>query len=113
MQYNDFEIQKEYISLEYDNKDQFTFKSYSYEEAVSLIKETDKSTHIKDIKKFILKNSIIKSNPQQEEPKKQSPYQEDKDESSKKKENENIIEEHIQIINTQFEQNQRKEIINS
>ena len=113
MQYHDFDVGKEYFSLEFENKDELTFQYYSYEEANSLRKATDNTTNIKDIKKFILKNSIVKSNPQNEEPKKQSSFQEDENESAQKKENEKTKDEHIQTANIDFELDKENEIIDT
>ena len=113
LQYHDFDVGKEYFSLEFENKDELTFQYYSYEEANSLRKATDNTTNIKDIKKFILKNSIVKSNPQNEEPKKQSSFQEDQNESAQKKENEKTKDDHIQTANIDFELDKENEIIDT
>ena len=49
---------KEYFSIEYDDKEKFHFKYYSYEEEVSLNKKMPKSPTFQDIKSYILKNSV-------------------------------------------------------
>jgi hypothetical protein len=56
--YNDFDQDKEYFSLEYNENDGFKFKEYSFEEADSILKKMEKSTTFKDIKKFIDNNKI-------------------------------------------------------
>lgn len=56
--YNDFDQDKEYFSLEYNENDGFKFKEYFFEEADSILKKMEKSTTFKDIKKFIDNNKI-------------------------------------------------------
>ena len=59
--YHDFSEDKEYFSLEYDEKEGFKFKEYSFEEADSILtkmEKMEKSTTFKDINKFINNNKI-------------------------------------------------------
>ena len=59
LEYHDFENEKEYISLIYDDIDDFDFKTYSYEEAEALNKKNNTNpVTYKMIKKYISKNSI-------------------------------------------------------
>ena len=63
-EYNDFENNKEYFSLEYNDKDEIHFQYYNEEEFYSIKKENIDKIKPKDIKKYILSNSIIKDNKQ-------------------------------------------------
>ena len=73
--YYDFDNEKEYISLEYNSEKQFYFKEYSYEEAESLNKNTERSSNFKDIKKYLSKNSIKLFVPPKDDDKKVSTKQ--------------------------------------
>ena len=71
--------------MDYNDKEKFHFKYYSYEEAESLNEKIAKPTTFKDIKKYISKNSITVLNPQKEENKAQSSFEIKEYESLKKK----------------------------
>ena len=64
LKYNDFENSKEYLSLCYNEKEEFHFVHYSYEEIKTLINKFKQEKTFKDIKTFIANNSIKISNSQ-------------------------------------------------
>lgn len=64
LEYNDFENAKEYFSLCYNNKDEFYFDYYTLEETKDLKNKFNQDKTFKDIKKFIINNSVKISNDQ-------------------------------------------------
>ena len=100
---------KEYISLEYNDKEKFHFNYYSYEEAESLNEKIAKPTTFKDIKKYISKNSITVLNPQKEENKAQSSFEIKEYEPLKKKDDDIKSPKQTAAINNKIEQNEIKE----
>ena len=90
LSYHDFEIEKEYISLEYDSVEGFYFKQYSYEDANILKEKIDENNQFKNIKKYISTYSV-KASFQKEENKN---YQVNNNECSRKQE---IIKNEIEI----------------
>ena len=59
LNYNDFEKEKECISLEYDTEYGFYFKEYSYEEAIKIMEKVKMNKKQRDVKKFIASHSKI------------------------------------------------------
>ena len=59
LNYNDFEKEKECISLEYNTEYGFYFKEYSYEEAIEIMEKVKMNKKKRDVKKFIVSHSKI------------------------------------------------------
>ena len=63
LMYNDFEKEKEYFSLEYNEEKGFYYKEYSFEEKENIFQKIDEPKRFKDIEKYISMNSIKVSIP--------------------------------------------------
>ena len=95
--------------MDYNDKEKFHFKYYSYEEAESLNEKIAKPTTFKDIKKYISKNSITVLNLQKEENKVQYSFEIKKYEPLKKKDDDIERPKQTIAINNKIEQNEIKE----
>ena len=69
LMYNDFEKEKEYFSLEYNEEKGFYYKEYSFEEKENIFQKIEGPKTFKDIKKYISMNSIKASNTQDKDKK--------------------------------------------
>ena len=85
LMYNDFEKEKEYFSLEYNEEKGFYYKEYSFEEKENIFQKIEGPKTFKDIKKYISMNSIKVPNPK------------DKDEKNVLINKDKIEQNHIEI----------------
>ena len=85
LMYNDFEKEKEYFSLEYNEEKGFYYKEYSFEEKENIFQKIEEAKTFKDIEKYISMNSI------------KVPIPKDKDEKKTLINDNKIEQNHIEI----------------